>query len=243
MTRLPLADPAAGERLLAAARAAGLESIEDLVNLVVDSGAIATPPSDGVTEVYTLQDLGAALWAQMPPTGRPEWFAGLVDTQKAAIITMLRTRGYSAMVVGRDFGLPELEVQQIYNRHVDDLGGQVINVRLNTLVGHLQLAAERASEGAMAKEDWSTYWRVQREMIGVLQSLGIVKQAIRKVEIAHKFEDQQKAEVDALLDIERKKRLRQEEIKRIEVEFDAVPALALPDGATSMSQPYTDDEV
>ena len=241
-----LVDPLAKERLEAAAEAAGLD-LEGLVNLVVDSGVLALPPSDGLSEVYTLEDLGAQMHSQMSgvaPKARPDWFANLVETQQVGLVTMLRSRGYSSTVIARDFGLPELAVNQIYARYADELGAQVINVRLNTLVGNLQLAAERASEGAMEKDDWGTYWRIQKEMIALLQSLGIVKQAIRKVEIAHHFDDQKKAELDDMLDLEEMKRRRLSEIKMADATVhDEVPELtALPDQSGSMEKPYVEPE-
>lgn len=243
--RTALVDPKAKDRLAAAAEAAGLRSIEELVDLVVDSGALGLPPEDGVSEVYSLEDLGVQMRAQMSgvaPKDRPQWFADLVKTQQVALVTLLRARGYSSTVIARDFGIDELEVNRVFAHYADDLGGQVINVRLNTLVGNLQLAAERAGEGAMQKEDWATYWRIQKEMIALLQSLGIVKQAIRKVEVAHKFEDQQRAEVDAILELERKQRERREEIKQAEVlVVDAVPQLDLPKAPT-MEKHYEDED-
>ena len=226
-----LVDPEAGDLLETAADAIGV-TVEGLTNLVVDSGAIALPPSDGVTERYSLEDLGVQMRTQLAgvaPERRPEWFGRLVESQQIALVTVLRTRGYSSVVVAQDFGIPELEVNKIYNRYADDLGAQVVNVRLNTLVGHLQLLSERSTEVAAQKQDAATMWRIGKEMIGILQSLGIVKQAIRKVEVAHKFEDQQKAEVDALLDLERMKRERIQEIADAEsISTDAVPQLELP---------------
>jgi hypothetical protein len=240
-SRSALVDPAAKQRLEVAAEAAGLD-LEGLVNLVVDSGAIALPPTDGVTETYTVEDLGAQMHSQMPSQDREQWFADLVDTQQIALIALLRARGYSSIVIARDFGVTNLSVNKIYSRYADDLGAQVINVRLNTLVGNLQLAAERAGEGSMSKEDWSTYWRIQKEMIALLQSLGIVKQAIRKVEVAHKFDDQKAAELSALLDLERKQVARREEMNRADVTItDAVPQLALPAAPGSMEEPYVEE--
>lgn len=240
--RTALVDPSAKDRLNAAAVAAGLESIEQLADLVADSGALALPPTDGVSEVYTLEDLGVQMRSQLAsvaPTERPTWFAGLVEPQQVALVSVLRARGYSSQVISNDFGIDPVAVNKIFARYADDLGAQVVNVRLNTLVGQMQLAAERASEGAMKKEDWGTYWRIQKETIAVLQSLGIVKKAIQKVEIAHTFDDQKSAELAAILDIERKQHTRREEIKQAEFEVhDAVPPIALP--ATSMEVPYAD---
>ena len=240
--RSALVDPKAKARLQAATDAAGLDSIEQLVNLVIDSGAVALPPTDGITQVYTLDDLGEQMHAQMSPLDRPQWFADLVDTQRVALVAMLRARGYSTSVIARDFGSTELEVNKIYAKHADDLGAQVINVRLNTLVGHLQLSSERASEGAMQKDDWGTYWRIQKEMISLLQSLGIVKQAIRKVEVAHKFDDQKQAELDDLLALERQQAARREEMKMADATItDAVPTLSLPAPVGSMDTPFDDE--
>ena len=115
-------------------------------------------------------------------------------------------------------------------------------MRLNTLVGNLQIAAERAGEGAMEKDDWGTYWRVQKEMIALLQSLGIVKQAIRKVEVAHHFDDQKSAELEAILELERKQAARREELKRADFQLtDEVPQLSLP-APSSMAKPFEEDE-
>jgi hypothetical protein len=236
-----LVDPAVRDRLIAAAEAAGLESIEQLADLVVDSGAIAVEP-DGVSEVYTLEDLGVQMRTQMSavlPSDRPAWFANLVETQQAAIVSVLRARGYSSQVVATDFDIDVVQVNKHFAKYSDELGGQVVNTRLNTLVGQMQLAAERASEGAMQKEDWGTYWRIQKEVIGVLQSLGITKKAIQKVEIAHTFDDQKQAELDGILAIERKRAARHEELKLADFEvLDPVPPIALPTSATSMEVPF-----
>lgn len=246
-TASALVDPAVGKRLALAAEAAGLASVEELASLVVDSGAIALPPDgDGVTERYTLEDLGVQMRTQLSavmPEDRPEWFDGLVETQRFALVSVLRARGYSSTSISNDFGIDPISVNKIYARYGDELGAQVVNVRLNTLVGQMQLAAERAGEGAMQKEDWGTYWRVQKEIIALLQSLGIVKKAIQKVEVAHTFDDQKSAELEALLELERKQQARRAEIKDAEFTVtDAVPALTLPTAGGTMEEPYEDSE-
>lgn len=237
-----LVDPAARDRLHAAAVAAGLESIEALADLVVDSGVLALPSEDGVTERYSLEDLGVQMRCQLSsvlPADRPAWFAGLVEAQQIALVSVLRARGYSSQVIATDFGIDPIAVNKTFSRYADELGAQVVNIRLNTLVGQMQLTAERAGEGAMHKEDWGTYWRVQKETIALLQSLGIVKKAIQKVEIAHTFDDQKQAELDAILEVERKQAARREEIKQIEVEVtDPLPPLALPAAPGSMEVPF-----
>lgn len=241
--RTALIDPEVRDRLDAAAAAAGLQSIEQLADLVADSGALALPPEgDGVSEVYSIQDLGVQMRSRLSsvlPADRPGWFAKLVEVQQVALVSLLRARGYSSTVVARDFGITEIKVNKHFAKHADELGAQVVNIRLNTLVGHMQLVSERASEGAMEKKDWGTYWRIQKEVIAVLQSLGIVKKAIQKVEVAHTFDDQKSAELAAILDIERKQHARREELKQADFEvLDPVPPIALPVAATSMEVPF-----
>ena len=99
--RSALVDPKAKERLTAAAAAAGLD-LEGLVNLLVDSGAIALPPADGVSQVYTLKDLGEQMHSQMPPKYRAEWFKKLVEPQQIGLVAMLRSRGYSTLTQAPD---------------------------------------------------------------------------------------------------------------------------------------------
>jgi hypothetical protein len=236
-----LVDPKVQDRLQAAATAAGFDTIAALADLLVDSGAVALPP-DGVGEVYTLEDLGVQMRTQMPVRAeRPDWFRGLVETQRIALVAVLRTRGYSTATIAIDFGIDPISVNKIYARYSDELGAQVVNVRLNTLVGSMQLAGERAAEGAMNKEDWGTYWRITKETIALLQSLGIVKKAIQKVEVAHTFDDQKSAELEALLKVERQQAARQEELKLADVTItDEVPQIDLPKAPGTMEEPYED---
>ena len=172
-----------------AAGAVGL-SVEELTNLVADSGLMAKPPSDGITEVMSLQDLGKRLHtvAITHPVGeRQKWFAGLLPTQKMALLTILRERGYATAVIAQEYGVAPMEVVEAHNQFADQLGKNVINIRLSTIAGNMQLAAERAQQGAMEAGDWSTYWRIQKELTMLQQSLGIADRAAQKIEIDSKI--------------------------------------------------------
>lgn len=228
-----VADPKALAKCTKAAKAVGL-GLEALANLMVESGITALPPSDGITDRYTLKDLGIRLWGTMqeqPRMARAKWFHGLTKTQKAAVIVTLRDKGFATQVVAQEFKIGSMDVVRTWNRHADNLGAQVVGIRLNTIAGNLQIVAERAQQGAMEKDDWSAFWRVQKELTAVLQTLGIVDRAIHKVDVTHHFDDQKKAEFTALLDLERKQLRRAEEVKRIEAEvIDTVPEMEDYDG-------------
>ena len=224
-----VADPNAVRIVAAAAKSVGL-SVEDLANLMVDGGITALPPSDGITGRYTLKDLGTRLWGTMQECSthmRAQWFHGLAATQRIAVIVTLRDRGFATQVIAEEFKIPLMEVQRTWNKHADDLGAQVVGLRLNTIAGNLQIMAERAQHGAMEKGDHSSLWRIQKELTKMLQEIGIVDRAIHKVEVTHKFDEQKAAEIDALVDIAEKKRISQERIKTVEatvVEGDEIPA-------------------
>lgn len=215
------------ELLERAAKHVGLESAEELANLVVDSGVVAMPPSDEITDAYTLKDLGTRLWGTMqeqPKSSRASWFHGLSPVQKKAVIVTLRDQGFSSHVIAGELKVDLMEVIRTWNKHADDLGAQVVGIRLNTIAGNLQIVAERAQQGAMQKEDFSAMWRIQKEMTTMLQSLGIVDQAIHRVEHTHKFDEQKQVELNALLELEDKKRRRGEEVKRIRaVDVEVIP--------------------
>jgi len=223
-----VADPHALALVQKAAKAVGLD-VESLANLMVEGGITAIPPSDGITGRYTLKDLGTRLWGTMqeqPRPARAQWFAGLMDTQKIAVVVTLRGKGFATQVISQEFNIPMMDVLRIWNEHADNLGAQVVGIRLNTIAGNLQVVAERAQQGAMQKNDWSAMWRIQKELTAVLQSIGIVDRAIHKVQVTHKFDEQKQTELEKLLELERKKLSRAEEVKLIEAEvIDEVPEM------------------
>lgn len=223
-----VAERNAMELLEEAAQAIGLKNAEELANFVIDSGVVAMPPSDEVTDAYTLKELGTRLWGSMqeqPKDSRAAWFQGLSPIQRKAVIVTLRDQGFATQVIAQDLGVDIMEVVRTWNKHADDLGAQVVGIRLNTIAGNLQVVAERAQQGAMQKGDFSTMWRIQKEITMMLQSLGIVDRAIHKVEVTHKFDEQKQAELNAMLELEDKKRQREENVKQLDVQvLDSVPS-------------------
>lgn len=211
-----------------AAKAVGMD-VETLANLMVDSGVTALPASDGITGRYTLEDLGKRLWGelqQQPRTERGKWFRARTEPQRVAVIVVLRDRGYASTVIAKELELQPMEVVRVWNKHAADLGAQVVGLRLDTIAGQLQAVKERAQQVAMEKGDAATMWRVEKDYLAALQSLGVVDRAIHKVEHTVKFDDQQRAEIEAMLELERKKEQRGEEIKQIEASvIDPVPEM------------------
>lgn len=223
-----IADSDAMAKAAKAASAVGL-TVEELANLLVDSGVAAMPPSDGITARYTLEDMGKRLHmqlAQQPKWRRAEWYAGLAEPQKVAVICHLRNQLYSSEAIAHDFGISVHHVTRTWNEHAADLGVQVVGLRLDTIAGQLMLVSERAQQMAAEAGDHKSVWQIQKDLVRSLQSIGIVDRAIHRVEVTHKMTEDKQSEIDLLLALERKKLRRLEEVKQIEctvVRTDPLP--------------------
>lgn len=222
-------DPKARELVTKAAQAAGLD-LSQLIDLIVDSGLLAVPPPPSqITESMSLGELGRLLHnhaAQVDASDRVKWFADLMPKQRIALVVALRHDGFAAQTICQDFGLSLSDVTRTYTEYADRLGEQVISVRLSSIAGMIELAAQRAQQGSVEKGDWGTYWRIEKDKLGMLQDLGIVRRAISQVEVTHKLDDAQAAEIKRMVDLQRKIETRKEEIKMIDAEVvggDAMP--------------------
>lgn len=224
-----IANPLAREQLERAAAAAGL-TVQQLADLVFESGVVPPKAPDGVVQRYTLEDLGKRLWGTMqtvPRSDRASWFAALAPAQKASMIVVLRDHGFRTETIARDLGITTDDVMRTWNAYSGQLGAQVVGIRLDTIAGQLQLASEHAQQLAIEANDPGTYWKIEKEKIELLQSLGIVDKAIQKVEHTHKIDDQQKAEIEELYKLRDKQNRRKVEIAeltQIEAKSDALPA-------------------
>lgn len=224
-----VANPLAREQLERAAAAAGL-TVQQLADLVFESGVVPPKAADGVVQRYTLEDLGTRLWGTMqgvPRSDRAAWFAALVPAQKASMIVVLRDHGFRTETIARDLGISTEDVLRTWNAYAGQLGAQVVGIRLDTIAGQLQLASEHAQQLAIANGDAGTYWKIEKEKIELLQGLGIVDKAIQKVEHTHKIDDQQKAEIEELFKLRQKQqkaRIQVEAAAQIEGKGDDLPA-------------------
>lgn len=225
-----LLDPAAKEKLQRAAESVGL-SVEQLIDLAYHSGAV-DPELSLPSGKVTVDELGKRMWGELQKVSKPartEWFGNLEEAQRTALIITLSDRGYRPEVISLELGVPSIKVREIANAYSDKIGFQVTQMRLSTIAGNLQLAAERAMEGLLGKEDYKGYFDVQKKMIELLQSMGIVDQAIQRIEVTQRTEQSQtqvQEDINAMIDIERKKQARLLELERAgRVQIDEVPEL------------------
>lgn len=224
-----VADPEAKRKVEAAAAHVGL-SIQALTDMILDNAMAIDPKKDtSIVDRYTLEDLGKRLWSMMQMSHRCErgqWFSKLTDPQKAAIITVLRHRGFSAQTISQDFEVPLEKVNKTWNAYSGQMGTQVLGLRLDTIAGQVQAVSERAQEMAMLAGDHKAFWAIEKDKVKVYQSIGIVDRAIHRVEVTHKIDDEQRAEIDRLVQIEAKTSKASERVKLLDTAAnttDAVP--------------------
>jgi hypothetical protein len=214
------------KRLQKAADAAGL-SLQELVDLAASSGfGSDAAQAPGLADRLSVKQLGHGLFVQLHnnklPEDRAKFVRGLTPTQQEALVVHLRTEGRSTQTISSDLGLPHKFINQAFQKHADDTGRNLVSIRLSTILGATQLAAEKAAELALAKDDPSTFWRIHKDLVAILQSVGIVDKAAQKVdhEVSVKLgEDEKKAILDRMLEMREKQRLRVEEIKQADAEL------------------------
>jgi len=99
-------------------------------------------------------------------------------------------------------------------------------LRLNSIVGMMEMDLETAQIGLKADGDYKAFWQVRKDQIKLLQDLGIIERAAQRIEVNHTFEEQKQAEIQAILELERKQLTRKEEIKAAEFTIqDAIPQI------------------
>lgn len=227
-----LVDPEAFAKLQRAAESIGV-AVNQLVDLVIDSGAAGVPSNapDGITVTLTLRELGQRMWGELQKVAAPErseWFQALLEPQKVALVVVLLDRGYRPEVVARELGISSATVRDWQFDYASRIGAQVTQLRLATIAGTVQLAAERAMEGLLKKEQYTAYFSVAERYVKILQSLGIVDQAIHRVEVTHKQGDSTQTEIQKMIEIEKKQQQRLLEIQKSqEQQFDQVPQLTI----------------
>jgi hypothetical protein len=168
----------------------------------------------------------------VPKSDRATWFSELVPMQKTSVIVVLRDHGFRTEVIARDLGVDPSDVMRTWNAYASQLGSQVIGIRLDTIAGQLQLASERAQHMATEQGDHSAYWRIEKEKVEILQSIGVVERAIHRTEVTHKIDDEQKAEIEALVALRNKQGQRKLEIGELTTEAakgDAIPTEVIGD--------------
>ena len=227
-----LLDSDAKEKLKKAARYVGL-SVAQLVDLAYHHGALTPGEKErGVSNGLTLGDLGKRMWGDLQKVmqgDRARWFHELLEPQQVALIATLMDQGYRPEVIGLELQVPSVRVREIMHSYADKIGFQVTEMRLTTIAGNLQQVAERAMEGLLQSGDFKGYFMVEKQRIELLQSLGIVDRAIQRLEVTHKDETGSSVQndIEAMIEIERKRQARIEEIGRSgEVQMDEVPELA-----------------
>lgn len=232
-----LATAFAGERLRKALAAAGLTDPAALVDLAVSAGEIKPESAGQIVHKMTVEDLGAELAAQLAEhTGsgedaeqrRKDFFEGLIPVQQDALLIHLSQGGDKSLAqLACAFKVPLARLRQAVDDGILKRGEQVQSASMEHVVGALVAAADRAMQGLAAIGKWDSYWKVRKELTSKLEDLGIVRRTPKRLDVTvHAIDDLQQQELERILELERKKAQRGEELKRAQVSLiDVYPAI------------------
>lgn len=213
-----LADPSAATKLRKAAKAAGVDDLGELAVLLADAGFLKASNPFELEEV-TIAEVGGELWRRIEGAEDvPIAFGGLMPQQQAAVVCHLVHGGQATIRVASRLGVPLETIQRTWRKHCESIGRGVIQMRLDSLIGHVTARAEQIYELALepdekGRRDLKTAQSVTFELVRMLQSLGIVQQSAQKIDVSVTHTVQE--EIKSLLDIERKEK---ESLKFLETE-------------------------
>ena len=222
-----LADPAARDRLLAAVAAAGLGSADELYDLLSASGILTEHAAlalerDPAAPPLTLAEVGADLDVEMAaveadPQARRALFASLAPVQQDALLGhRAAVRGETPYALAALLGVAPSRVRRVLDDVLHRRGDLVVQSSREQVLGRLVAAAELAAERLAAEGRWKDYWQVNKDLATKLEDLGVVRRQVQVVQhdVNLTVTDARQREVDALLEVERKQRIRLLELQR-----------------------------
>ncbi len=197
-------------------------------------GALSTAVAEDLAELDKgAQGLRVWQWlCQREPKLWPSLCAELPMDQKATLILHLLCNGHAAVTIANKLGLMPNFVKDLWRDYTSRVGDDVMGITLPSLVGRIDARAEALVEMAALDGRPDRAWKIEKERVELLQDLGVVERAAKRYEVAHqhtlKADDsanaETKAEVDRILELERKQRESAERVKRINARvMDSVP--------------------
>lgn len=163
----------------------------------------------------------------------PVTFSRLTPDEQRALLGHVRDQeGVAPIALAIRFGVNLSAIRALLAYTDEQLGLQTLRTTHFAHVGRLVAAAETATDQLAKEGKWLAYWKVHRELHQDLQRLGVIREVPRALQVQHEhaLRTDQAAEIDRLLELERKRDARLEEIQRAKVELlDPLPALGTQD--------------
>jgi hypothetical protein len=218
-TKSSLFDEQVIVRLEAAAKHAGFKSTAAMCEAVVSSGLIAkSHQAHDILEERSLGEVGKFLAQRMEvQTDQAKWFDGLHKTQKGALVCALMNKGHSPPAIAVALNITETVVRDTWAAYADELGKTVTGIRASTVVGELTARRDELYEQAVQRGQLALAWRIQKDYTASLQDFGIIERAVFRQEVTHtlSLDEAAQTELDAILSVREKKRLAQQEVKKL----------------------------
>lgn len=214
----------------------------------------AAKPTRGALSTAVAEDLqelehgahGLRVWQWLSMREFKLWPSLVIELQpeqRASLVLHLLCKGHAAVTIANKLGLMPNLVKDIWRDYTAKVGDDVMGITLPSLVGRIDSRAEALVEMAVEEGRPDRAWKIEKERVQLLQDLGVVERASKRYEVAHQHtlragdaaDAETQAEVDRILDLERKRRESGERVKRIDARImDHVP--------TDNTKPQDDDE-
>lgn len=162
--------------------------------------------SDAAIESLTGLQLGEKLkmaYDLIERQDRPSWFSKLADVQRESLVAFLISEEYTVPAIAKELGVADFDIQQIRDNYLYVAGGYVCGIPREVLIGRLVERKEDLYHRALADQDHSLCWRIEKDFVGILQDLGLLVKAPTEIRIHTEKEEKQRT---GLLRIVEKKR-------------------------------------
>src|SRR6185369_11911485 len=197
-------------------------------------GALSTAVAEDLAELeHGAHGLRVWQWLSMREFKLwPSLVIELLPEQRASLVLHLLCKGHAAVTIANKLGLMPNLVKDIWRDYTAKVGDDVIGITLPGLVGRIDSLADSLREMAVEDNRPDRAWKIEKERVQMLQELGVVERAAKRYEVAHQHtlkagdaaDAETQAEVERILDIERKRRESGERVKRINARvLDALP--------------------
>jgi hypothetical protein len=197
-------------------------------------GALSTAVATEIQALGT-EKAGLRIWQWLSQSEFARWpslCAELDNEQKIALCLHLLCKGHAALTVANKLGFMPHFVKDIWRDYTAKVGDDVMGITLPSLVGRIDAYADALRDMAIDLEKPERAWKIEKERIELLQDLGVVERAAKRYEVAHQHtlkaegsaDAEVQAEVNRILEIERKRRESSERVKRIDARvMDSLP--------------------
>lgn len=145
-----------------------------------------------------------------------DFFERLTKFQQGIMVAHMHARGFRWVDISSNLGIEISMVKQLIDEYSLQLGNSIMSQSLQTIVGELALRHAERYSMAMESGDYKAALAMDQAWVKIMLDLGVAERAVQRHEITHTLEGDVKSELHRMLEIERKRKFREEQRAMIE---------------------------